>query len=52
MRHVLRLRDLPERHKDPFDRILLAQALAEGIPLMTADPSARLYTGVPLFWAA
>jgi len=28
---------LPPLHKDPFDRILIAQALAEGITLITAD---------------
>lgn len=35
--HVLRVGILPMRHKDPFDRLLLAQALAEGITLVTAD---------------
>lgn len=35
--HVLRVGTLPVRHKDPFDRLLVAQALAEGITLLTAD---------------
>lgn len=47
--HVLALEELPQHHKDPFDRILLAQALAEGIPLMTADAMFEQYD-VPLVW--
>ena len=35
--HALRVQTLPLLHKDPFDRILLAQALAEGMSLMTTD---------------
>ncbi len=29
--------DLPDHHRDPFDRVLIAQARAEGIPILTAD---------------
>ena len=36
-RHALLTGTLPKIHKDPFDRILLAQSIAEGIPLLTAD---------------
>ena len=35
--HALRVSALPPRHRDPFDRILVAQAQLEGIPLLTAD---------------
>ena len=37
--HLSALETLPERpdHKDPFDRLILAQALSEGYPLMTGD---------------
>lgn len=37
--HLVALETLPERanHKDPFDRLILAQALAEDMPLMTGD---------------
>ncbi|MCM0021285.1 MAG: type II toxin-antitoxin system VapC family toxin [Tagaea sp.] len=35
--HVERLRDLPLHHKDPFDRMLVAQALAERATLVTVD---------------
>ena len=43
--HVLELDALPAHHKDPFDRILVAQALSEGIPLLTVDPIVAKYTG-------
>ena len=36
--HVLRLESLGLYHRDPFDRILIAQSLEEGLPLVTADP--------------
>lgn len=48
--HVLRLAALPLHHKDPFDRILIAQALVEGLHLITADPAMRSYE-VPIIWA-
>lgn len=35
--HVLRVGALAMRHKDPFDRLLIAQAIAEGITFVTAD---------------
>jgi PIN domain nuclease of toxin-antitoxin system len=36
---------LPPRHKDPFDRLLLAQALSEGITLVTGDAQLARYRG-------
>lgn len=36
---------LPPIHKDPFDRILVAQALVEGITLLTSDPLVAQYPG-------
>jgi PIN domain nuclease of toxin-antitoxin system len=44
--HVLALEDLPSIHKDPFDRILLAQARAEGIALLTLDEQVAKYPGL------
>lgn len=44
-RHVLALAALPALHGDPFDRILLAQAVAEGMTLMTADARLLAYGG-------
>lgn len=35
--HAIRTADLPPHHKDPFDRLLIAQALVEDIPIMTSD---------------
>lgn len=35
--HVLRVDSLPQLHKDPFDRILIAQARSEGMILITVD---------------
>jgi PIN domain nuclease of toxin-antitoxin system len=35
--HVLRIESLPTHHRDPFDRILVAQSLEENLPLVTSD---------------
>lgn len=43
-RHVLQLAELPAHHKDPFDRILVAQAQVEGMPIITADPLVMAYS--------
>ena len=37
-RHALRVASLPEIHRDPFDRLLVAQAQIEDLPIVTADP--------------
>jgi PIN domain nuclease of toxin-antitoxin system len=44
-RHAVLVDSLPLIHKDPFDRILIAQAMAEGITLLTADPVIAKYPG-------
>ena len=36
--HALRVASLDQHHRDPFDRLLVAQALVEGVPILTADP--------------
>ena len=43
--HVVVLDTLPAIHKDPFDRILVAQAVAEGIELLTTDSQLVQYGG-------
>lgn len=43
--HVLRLAHLPPHHRDPFDRIIIAQAQVEGLPIMTSD---RLFDRYPV----
>ncbi|MDL2322327.1 type II toxin-antitoxin system VapC family toxin [Desulfosarcina sp. OttesenSCG-928-B08] len=48
-RHTLAVNDLPQIHKDPFDRILLAQAKSEGISLITSDSIMREYPGPIIF---
>jgi PIN domain nuclease of toxin-antitoxin system len=48
--HAFRLFDLPPHHGDPFDRQIIAQALAEGIPIVTSDESFRLYKGLKVIW--
>jgi PIN domain nuclease of toxin-antitoxin system len=41
--HVAYLDHLPWRHKDPYDRILMAQSVVEKMPLVTADEEIREY---------
>ena len=41
--------ELPPLHRDPFDRILLAQSASEGIPLLTSDSALAQYPGSLIF---
>jgi PIN domain nuclease of toxin-antitoxin system len=41
--HALRLAQLPRHHRDPFDRMLIAQAEAEGLVIMTSDEAFHAY---------
>lgn len=43
--HVVAIESLPLIHKDPFDRLLMAQATVEGITLLTADDVVARYPG-------
>jgi PIN domain nuclease of toxin-antitoxin system len=47
--HTLRLQELPDHHRDPFDRLLIAQSIADGQRLVTRDESILAYTGVAGF---
>jgi len=47
--HLRRLAALPRLHRDPFDRMMIAQALAEGIPIATSDRVFAAY-GVQVVW--
>lgn len=49
LEHVLRLETLPLHHRDPFDRILVAQSLHEDFPILTADPLLKKYSAT-LIW--
>src|ERR1017187_9530279 len=44
-KHAVAAGSLPPIHKDPFDRILIAQAMVEGITLLTADATIAQYPG-------
>ena len=46
-RHVMATGELPQIHKDPFDRLLLAQARIEGAYLLTSDKKLSSYSGDP-----
>lgn len=48
--HLRRLRKLPFHHRDPFDRLLIAQALEEELTIVTRDRHVKLY-GVPVLLA-
>lgn len=47
--HLRRNATLPWHHRDPFDRMMIAQGLAEGIPVATADQRFAAY-GVQIVW--
>jgi PIN domain nuclease of toxin-antitoxin system len=41
--------ELSQHYRDPFDHLIVAQAKAEGMTLVTADQALRVY-GVPILW--
>lgn len=47
--HAWRVRDLPRHHGDPFDRLLIAQAQLERLPILTADSAFEAYD-VAVVW--
>jgi PIN domain nuclease of toxin-antitoxin system len=47
--HVLRIESMKLHHRDPFDRILIAQSLEESLPIVTSDPQFEKYP-VELIW--
>lgn len=46
--HAATVANLPDHHKDPFDRMLIAQATVEGIPLFTSDETVATYAASPV----
>ena len=48
-RHVARVARLPFHHRDPFDRLLVAQASEEGVAIVSSDPVFRKY-GLKRIW--
>jgi PIN domain nuclease of toxin-antitoxin system len=49
LEHALRAGSLEGAHRDPFDRILIAQSRVEELPIVTRDPVFRDY-GVDVIW--
>ncbi|MGC1954958.1 MAG: type II toxin-antitoxin system VapC family toxin [Gammaproteobacteria bacterium] len=47
--HVIGVASLPFHHRDPFDRLIIAQALAERLPVLTADRTFDAY-GIQRLW--
>jgi PIN domain nuclease of toxin-antitoxin system len=47
--HAIRTLSLPDHHKDPFDRIIVAQAMEEGLAIATTDDKIKKYA-VDIFW--
>lgn len=43
--HAVAISQLPPIHKDPFDRVLIAQSIVEGITLLTSDETVCRYSG-------
>jgi PIN domain nuclease of toxin-antitoxin system len=48
--HAYHLFGLPLHHPDPFDRQIIAQALAENTPVVTPDDKFKLYEGIKVIW--
>ncbi|MBZ5523509.1 MAG: type II toxin-antitoxin system VapC family toxin [Acidobacteriia bacterium] len=48
--HAFHLFGLPHHHGDPFDRQIITQALAEGIPVVTSDEKFSLYKDIEVIW--
>jgi PIN domain nuclease of toxin-antitoxin system len=49
-KHAYGLFDLPLHHADPFDRQIIAQALAEDVPVVTSDRAFGLYRDLKVLW--
>jgi len=42
--HAMRIFDLPDLHRDPFDRLLIVQSILEDLPILTQDENIRRYS--------
>ena len=47
--HAAAVQDMPTHHRDPFDRLIVAQAIAENLPLVSSDRLLKKY-GLTLIW--
>lgn len=48
--HALTAGTLAWEHRDPFDRVIVAQAMIESVPVVTADPALAAFPGVHVVW--
>lgn len=48
--HAFEMFSLPQHHRDPFDRVILATALAEKLPVVTGDRVFHRYPGIKVIW--
>ena len=48
LEHVLRVQELPMHHRDPFDRLIIAQSLEDDLTVMTRDRAFADYPGLSL----
>lgn len=49
LHHLAELLQLPQHHRDPFDRLIVAQARSEGWPVISVDPALDAY-GIQRLW--
>lgn len=49
IRHIFTLDRLPDHHRDPFDRLLIAQSIHENVPIISHDPHVAKYP-VQILW--
>jgi PIN domain nuclease of toxin-antitoxin system len=47
--HAAKVSELPFYHRDPFDRLIIAQGLVDGIPIVSGDPEFKTY-GARIVW--
>jgi PIN domain nuclease of toxin-antitoxin system len=47
--HAARVAELPFHHRDPFDRLIIAQGLVESIAIVSGDPEFKMY-GARIVW--
>jgi PIN domain nuclease of toxin-antitoxin system len=47
--HVLNIFKIPSLHRDPFDRLIISQAMTESLPIITSDPVFEQY-GIEIIW--
>jgi PIN domain nuclease of toxin-antitoxin system len=48
--HIIELSRLENHHKDPFDRILIAQAISENLQIVSIDQNFNLYKDLKVVW--